>query len=229
LDKPNPSYWTGEGSRPRAAQHRNVGVYIYSPQYRSSLLGDISDYRQETHAYFPVSHFDQVVRREKWTFGRVGKGYVALYSHIVPTWRTSQPELYKNGGMNFDLVANGTAANVWIVELGSSDEYGSFANFSSVILSPVEPVVELNDDSSSSGERMISSVVYESPSVGTFRFGWSSPLVVDGKEIPLSDYRRYDNPHIRTEFDSMQYFVSHPTIGGGDLALDFDTRERMLT
>src|SRR5690606_28012973 len=81
-DEPGPGYWTGEGSQPRAAQYKNVAIAIYAPQYLSGtpLVLDNFMYREETHAYFPQAHFDEVTQIGNWTFGRKGSGYVALYS-----------------------------------------------------------------------------------------------------------------------------------------------------
>ena len=60
-DEPGPGYWTGESAQPRSAQHENVGISIYAPQYAPfPSLG--FGFRHETHAYFPVAHFDEVVR-----------------------------------------------------------------------------------------------------------------------------------------------------------------------
>ena len=63
-DEPGPGYWTGNGSEPRSAQHENVVIQIYAPQYASlAALG--FGYRQETHAYVPHAHFDEVVQERE--------------------------------------------------------------------------------------------------------------------------------------------------------------------
>jgi len=142
-DEPGPGYWTGEGSQPRAAQHRNVGIAIYAPQYTARLSGLTQfDYRQETHAYFPVAHFDEVAQEAGWTFGRKDDGYVALWSWRPTRWRGGQPEVFQNGGLDFDLVATGSATNVWIVECGSTAEWGDFASFRAAILAAPPVVVD---------------------------------------------------------------------------------------
>ena len=41
------------------------------------------------------------------------------------------------------------------------------------------------------------SVVYASPSQGVMEFDWHGPLVIDGLEVPLHDYPRYDNPFVQ--------------------------------
>jgi len=101
-DEPGPGYWTGEASQPRAAQHENVAIAIYAPQYPSTPgLG--FGYRNETHAYFPHAHLDEVVQVGSWTFGRKDDAYVALYSWRETEWRGGQPDVFENA----DLWLNG--------------------------------------------------------------------------------------------------------------------------
>lgn len=201
--------WTGDGAHPRSAQIENVGISIYSPLYPTTpQLG--FEYVEETHAYFPVAHFDEVVRDGHWTFGRKGKAYVALYSWREVDWRGDQPEVHENGGLDFDLVAEGGADNVWIVELGSKGEWpGGFEAFRAAFhegLVTVTPTTHAFQ------------VAFESPSRGTVEFGWEGPLVVNGADVPISDYKRFDNPWVQTDFMDTRYVVSD---GAHRLVLDF--------
>ncbi len=218
-DEPGPGYWTGEGSQPRSAQFENVGISIYSPQYQPNEFlppGSGFDYRDETHAYFPVAHFDEVVRAGRWTFGRKDDGYVALYSWREVQWRRGQPEVFENAGLDFDLVAEGGADNVWIVECGSREEWpGGFAEFVAAFredLVQVTPTATAFD------------VGYLSPSRGRLGLGWEGPMRVDGAAHALESYPRFDNPFVQVGFDETRYQVSD---GAYELLLDFasDTRE----
>ncbi|KAG8457393.1 hypothetical protein KFE25_011324 [Diacronema lutheri] len=213
FDEPGPGYWTGNGAEPRAAQHENVALVIYAPQYPPlAPLG--FPYLNETHAYFPQAHFDEVVRagsNASWTFGRKGSAYVALFSLVPTTWRVGGPELFENGDLPFDLVAEGGASNVWITELGDAARWGSFARFRTAILSArveATPLADQGADGMADGF----DVLYGSPSVGEMRFGWHAPLVVNGSEVPLHDYPRYDNPYIRKDVVA--------TLGGGGCGVD---------
>ena len=188
-DEPGPGYWTGEGSQPRAVQHRNVAISMYAPQYRNKLSGlSQYDYRPETHAYFPVAHFDEVVP--------------------------------------------GGATSVWIVECGSQSEWASFEAFREAFLSPpnpnapaepritvVGPLPDAGGDPFPDGF----DVTYTSPSQGVVSFAWTGPLVVDGEEIPISGYKRFDNAYAQVEFDDTRYEVSD---GEFSLLLDFETNTR---
>lgn len=223
FDEPGPGYWTGESSLPRIAQHDNVAVILYAPQFAPKPLGlEEFDYRDETHAYFPVAHFDEVEQDGPWTFGRRGDGYVALYSHRPTTWREGQPEVYANGGAPFDLVAEGGPDNAWIVELGDAAGAGSFAEFRAAIAAAevtVTPVPDQGDDGRPDGF----DVTYDSPSRGRISFGWHAPLRVDGDEVPLRHDMRLDNPFVTLPFDGRRYEVTH---GAHRLVLDFDSGER---
>ena len=235
-DEPGPGYWTGEASQPRAAQHRNVGISIYAPQYRAKLSGlSQYDYRAETHAYFPVAHFDEVVQEGGWTFGRKDEGYVALWSWRPTSWRSGQPEVFQNGGLDFDLVATGGATNVWIVECGSQSEWASFEAFREAFLKPPSPndpaqprITVVGPLPDADGDHFPDGfdVSYISPSQGAVTFGWTAPLVVDGEEIPLSGYKRFDNAYAQVEFDDTRYEVSD---GKFSLLLDFATNSRETT
>ncbi len=206
-DEPGPGYWTGYGAQPRAAQHENVSVEIYAP-LKPSIAG--FEYRAETHAYFPVAHFDEVVRSGRWTFGRKDDAYVALYSWRDVSWRGGQPEVFQNGGLDFDLVAEGGPDNVWITECGSVDEWpGGFAAFMAAFddgLVTITPAAHGFD------------VDYASPSQGLVEFGWEGDLVVAGDAKPLAGYQRFDNPFVQVDFDTPHYEVSD---GKHFLVLDF--------
>ncbi len=213
-DEPGPGYWTGEGAQPRSAQHENVGISIYAPQYTPlTQLG--FGFRDETHAYFPVAHFDEVVRDGHWTFGRKDDGYVALYSWRPVAWRGGQPEVFQNAGLDFDLVAEGGANNVWIVECGDRETWGSFAAFQAAFDEDQVEVVPT---------AIAFDVTYASPSLGEMAFGWEGPITVDGTAHAIDDYPRYDNPFVTTPFDTTRYEISD---GEATLVLDFsdDTRE----
>ncbi|MGH0030952.1 MAG: hypothetical protein ACQGVC_14255, partial [Myxococcota bacterium] len=206
--------WTGDGALPRSGQFENVNISIYQPAYAPIPLLDFV-YENETHAYFPVAHFDEVVRDGHWTYGKRGDAYVALYSRNPVDWRGDQPEVFQNGGLDFDLVAEGSASNVWIVEMGSLEEWpGGFEAFQAAF---DESLVAFPDVGTGPLE-----VVYESPSQGTVSFGWEADLMVEGAAQSLADYGRYDNPFVQTDFLDTRYEVSD---GEYSLVLDFTQLE----
>ena len=50
-------------------------------------------------------------------------------------------------------------------------------------------------------------------------FGWEAPLVVNGEEVAISDYLRYDNPFVQSDFNSQSYVISDDQYA---LVLDFN-------
>ena len=228
FDEEQGGYWTGEASVPRAAQHENVGIFLYAPQWpmRNPAPFDYFRWEPYTHAYFPQDRFDEVVQENGWTFGRLRDGYVALWSWRPTRWLAYDPAVYATDGMQkpFDLIADGGADNVWIVECGRAAESGSFADFRAAIAAApvrVTPLGPERDDGTSDGV----DVVYESPSRGRMSFGWRSPLVVRGVEQPLDGFPRYDNPFAQAASEATTIDVAAEGFG---VHLDFLRGERVL-
>jgi hypothetical protein len=185
-----PNFWAGNRWLPRAAQHRNVLICIHHvPQ---------DDPRPFSHAYFPRGAFDEVAQRGGWAFGRKGGGYVALYSQHPARWA--------EGGTYADVELRASAPdNVWICELGDEREYAGFDRFVEAIAAA--PVC-------CDGLR----ASYASPSIGEVSFGWVEPLRVGGREVPLHDYPRFDNPYCQAEVGERRYVIAR---GEEQLVLDF--------
>ena len=175
----SPNYWTGSGSLPRAAQYKNVLAVVYRISTAPGLYQ--TNQLRFTHAWLPRLQFDEVVERGGWIFARKGEGYLALRSQHAWHWESQEP-----GGEPDEVVSDGLN-NIWLCEMGRKAEAGTFEQFIQRICT-----VPL----AFRGPR----VRYESPSVGRFEFGWNGPLRVGGKEIPLRDYPRYENPYIHLPF-----------------------------
>ncbi len=197
------------GWKPRATLYKNIGVIQYD---RESLplemelvhfaLNLFIDSRFYMHAYFPRWAFDDVQQCGKWIFGAKGDGYVALYS-FEPTMWASDYELRVQ-----------SRKNVWIVELGSSDEYKSFKEFvSSVLQAPVKILpLALGYD-----------VHYKSPSQGDIAVSWNGPMRVDGESVDTGPYPRFDNDYCYQEFGTNKTIIEY---GSQRLELDFNTGTR---
>ena len=222
-------YWTGEASIPRAAQHENVGIYLYTPQWPERNPAPLDYFRWEpyTHAYFPQDHFDEVVQEGAWTFGRKGDGYVALYSWRPTRYLVYDPTRFATNGMlkPFDLVAEGGADNVWIVECGRKADSGSFESFRAAIAAaPIE--VTPRGPGQPNGISDGFDVTYDSPSQGRITFGWEAPFTVEGREVELDRFPRFDNPFVQAEFGARTLDVAHEDFR---LELDFDKPSRTAT
>lgn len=189
-------YWTGSATLPRSLQHRTVAVHQYAPAYPPPNIAALApfQYLPYTHAFFPTERFDTVTCDGHWTLGCRGDAYVALWSWRPVRWRLHDPkEVHTNGlAEPFDLVAEGGATNVWIVEVGDVSRWGGFPAFREAVLAASIEVVDLGlvEDGSHRGF----GVSYASPSEGVVECGWDGPIVVAGQPVPIDGYPRFDNP-----------------------------------
>lgn len=69
-------------------------------------------------------------------------------------------------------------------------------------------------------------VSYDSPTEGPLGFSSAGPLTVDGEEVAIGGYPRFDNPWSRTPFESRVIRIAD---GGEELVLDFDAVRREVT
>ena len=189
-------FWTGSATLPLAVQHGRVAFHVYAPAYPSMDEGVLRAFRylDHTHAYFPTDRFDDVIRREGWTIGRRRGGYVALWSWRAADWRLHDREVVFTNGLAgpFELLAPGGADNVWVLEVGDVDRWGSFEAF-------VEAVTAARVDVeshgwSATGGHLGFLVTYASPGEGTLRLDATARLEVDGEEVAVRGYPRFDNP-----------------------------------
>lgn len=189
-DRPN--FLAGNSYMPKACQYQNIIICIYR------IPADHTRYL-ETHAYFPQHEFDEVIEKNEWIFGRRRNAYIALKSMNPAFWKASDMNLYRAVYRDEQMAqaffrqakpviyhANGHA-NVWVTEMGSKAQNGSFEAF-----------VESFDKADLSGDSF--QCVYHSPFKGRLGFGWLEPLTVNGIEIELHQYKRYDNPYYQVEF-----------------------------
>jgi hypothetical protein len=194
----SPNYWTGSGNLPRVAQIQNVLIAIYRISTRPGLY--VTHRLQFTHAWLPRDPFDEVLEQDGWIFARRAEGYLALRSQQPCHWQTKPGENYLR-----ELIAPGKE-NIWICELGSREEDGEFEDFIARICSaPLH----------FHGSR----VTYHSPSQGVLEFGWHRDFTQNGKDLPLKDFPRYDNPYCQAGFSSDKIRIQH-----GDQWLELDWR-----
>jgi hypothetical protein len=185
-----PNFWAGNRWLPRTAQHRNVLICIHHVP--------ADDPRPYSHAYFPRQRFDEVVQKGHWTFGRKGRGFIGLYSQNPARWT--------EGSSYADVELRAEARdNTWICEMGSAADYASFERFIEAVASAEVQCEGLH-------------VTYGSPTLGEVTFGWTGPLRVGGREIPLHGYPRFDNPYCQADLGSERYVIKHDA---DQLILDF--------
>ncbi len=208
-----PNRWAGNLCLPRAVQHENVLFCIYR------ILPDFVDYLY-SHLYFPRGEMDESLEKYGFLFGRRGNGYIAVKSMEPGYWERKDPEMFRSlypedwkerfdRAQDYEYIAQGHA-NVWVVEMGSREENGSFEQF-----------VEGFSRAELAGDTHC--FTYRSSSRGLCRFGWGLPLMVEGQDIPLHSYPRYDHPSCWAEFDGSPVTVQ---AGGRRLTLNFAEGKR---
>jgi hypothetical protein len=203
-----------------------LSISLYAPVFASPGPPlESFRYLDYTHAYFPQERFDEVVRSDRWTFGRRGDGYVALWSWRPVQWRVyDDPEVFTNGlAEPFDLVAPGGPDNVFLTQVGDARGFGDFATFRGRVLGSAPQVAVRAPNGELPGGF---DVAYASPTEGEVRFGTTGPLVVNGAEVPLSAGFRFDNPWARAAVGADELVIGDPE---GSLVLDFTTGRRAVT
>lgn len=121
-----PSWWTGNAVQPRVVQQRGAAITAYKAQSIQKML-----FGERTHAWFPKNQFDETRGPEsarcnhdsaRWFFGRSGDSYVALFCALEATWTDNGPWKDKE-------IRVGGDTNVFITQIGSASEFGSFESF----------------------------------------------------------------------------------------------------
>ncbi len=169
-----PSYWGGQYRIPRMFACRQVLAYIYR-------LEEGPGY---THAYFPFSRLDETAEAGGWLFGRKGDAYVALYS-LTPYTITSQGQEKDRELLCMEK------NNIWLVEAGSREEWGSFPRFMEAVAA-----AELTG---TPGQCL----QYESPSIGRIFLDYDADCTLNGEVFPApGGYPLIDSPYAYGEYGS---------------------------
>ncbi len=186
-----PDKWAGSGVLPRVAQVKNVLIAIYRLRRRAALYVPVRHFY--THAWLPKHEFDEVVEQGHWVFARKGRSYLALYSYLPTRWQSEGED------RDAELIAEGKE-NIWICELGSEAQVGSFATFQQRIQKAPLRVSGL-------------SVEYHSPTQGKLSFGWKGAFLQNGRQVDLHPDVRYENPYLvipfgeRVETDHLRHLL----------------------
>eukprot|EP01022_Parablepharisma_sp_SALTPOND_P013647 TRINITY_DN1831_c0_g2_i1.p1 TRINITY_DN1831_c0_g2~~TRINITY_DN1831_c0_g2_i1.p1 ORF type:complete len:697 (+),score=53.19 TRINITY_DN1831_c0_g2_i1:85-2091(+) len=192
------------GWKPRGTFYKNIAVLQYDRRIQVPELEVIYWFLEGTgymHVFFPKKEFDDIVRKGNWIFGVKGKGYIGLYSYEPLEW------------VNDYELRSKTKKNTLIVEMGDPD-FGPFYTFVERISKSWVRVVP---------KTMGFNVEYVSPTQGRVKVSWDGPMTVQGKEVDLGPYPRFDNKYCRQEFGQDKSTI---VFGGKALGLDFEKGKR---
>lgn len=109
-----PNYWAGNGSLPLAVQHENTGVMIYHIPDEHPV--------SYTHAYIPLIEFDSYIGTANTVAAEKDGGYIGVKAKGGLIMQTAGPCKYR------EFISEGRD-NIWIVRVGTKEEYGSLAEF----------------------------------------------------------------------------------------------------
>lgn len=157
--------WRGNGVLPRVAQWKDALICLYN-------LPD-DDWLGFTHAYFPAFAFDEHVLENGWAFARKGEGYLALRATPEMAMMDSGPDADR------ELRVAGHKA-VWLCQMGRQELDGSFEDFRKAVLAKSLVVKDLH-------------VEWETLRGDKLAFDWSGPLLVNGKEEPITGFRHIES------------------------------------
>jgi hypothetical protein len=185
-----PNFWHGNATLPRVAQWKDALLAVHS------LPGD--DWMGFTHAYFPIAAFDEHILRGGWAFARKGEGYLALTAAQGLTLITHGNSAYR------ELRSHGQQ-NTWLCQMGRAARDGDFANFQRAVLALDVQFDGLSARCTTLGGEALA-------------FGWEGPLLVDGREQPIGDFKHYENAYCEAELGAAQMEIR---FGDQLLQLDF--------
>ncbi|HEV2827687.1 MAG TPA: endonuclease/exonuclease/phosphatase family protein [Pyrinomonadaceae bacterium] len=194
-----PNWWTGSVVQPRVVQKRGAAITAYKAKSIQKIL-----FGERTHAWFPRNQFDETRGpasarcnhdSARWFFGRSGDSYVALFCALETNWTDNGP--WKDKEIRVD-----GHTNVFITQIGSVGEFGSFEGFMAKVSQARVHIIGLHSD-----QPLICS--YDMP------FGESLILSYDAGPhyggAPLQDdgYPRHRSPFARIEWQQDRYAIRY--------------------
>jgi glycerophosphoryl diester phosphodiesterase len=203
-----PNWWTGTVTSPRVIQRENAAIAIYRPQDFQKLL-----FGARTHAWFPKAGFElgTVFQRAGnsnaqglWTFGKSADGYLALYSARPPSWTTSGAWADK------ELLIEGDG-NVFIYQVGSVDQFGSYDSFVDRVTRARIYIQNLDECS------------YDIPNGKLLELHYDNGARYDGRAFSDDRFPRFQNPYVSSGF--VRWTQYHYTIAHNGATLTHDFRQ----
>lgn len=175
-----PGPWIGNGSMPKILQHKNLLLAIYRVQ-AIPIYDQAPWFREDrVHAYFPKDAFDEVHEENDWCFGRKGQGYIAIRCNQPAHWLPPSSDVTNINGLKGKYEWNVDQTHVvWVCEMGSHKQDGSFKNF-----------IDLHLNTSLVGDT--DHFTYISPYHQRVEAGWDKDFKIQGQVIPTRYKHTYE-------------------------------------
>lgn len=191
-----PNFWNGNKTLPRVAQWKDFLIAVHR--------GRKSDWLDFTHAYFPTWAYDEYRVTDTWAFARKGDGYLAIRA-------ANGLNLMETGDFALRELRSPGRANIWLCQMGRRAQDGEFAAFQARVAA-----LPVKFDGSNVTARTLRD--------DELRFGWDGPLLLNGREQPISDFPRFDNPYVQAPWPASELEVRH---GKQELVLDFANQTKI--
>jgi len=170
------------GWKPKATFYKNVGILQYDRNTQLPLMELLFwclGWKDDIHIFFPKAEFNTFLKVKNWYFAEKDKGYIALYSHENMDWEIDDIVLQTH-----------KSKNAYIIELASHDTT-TFYNFvDQITKSDIEVIPE----------KMGYKIIYNSPSQGKIEVSWDGDMKIQGKDISIGPYPRFENKYTKSEF-----------------------------
>lgn len=142
----------------------------------------------------PVPSVHSNVDTGAWIFGRVGDGYVALYSGQPPEWTT------EGDWANKEIMADGKR-NVFILQVGSKEEFGSYINFKRRVLSAR---IHINGLHWAPADFECS---YDVPNGSRLELHHNEQVRYAGEQFSDDNFPRFENPYAHVAWQQNKYVI----------------------
>lgn len=157
-----PSFWAGNGILPKVSQYRDLALIIFGGS--TTVSGSVAvDF---THAYCPLSEFDEVSLQPRHTVLRYGDGFMGIIAagglNLVTTGDTAGIE-FRSPGL----------VNAWVLVTGNRESYDSFSAFANFIGVMVESLTFAS-------ESPRHAVSIDHPAYGKVEMSMDDPMTVKG-------------------------------------------------
>ena len=190
-----PNFWSGNGVLPRVAQWKETLIALHRLP--------AADWMGWTHAYFPVTAFDEFQMRDGWAFARKGDGYLALTA-------ANGLHLLEQGPWAYREIRSPGLHNIWLCQMGRQAEDGDFSTFTGAILANAPHFDDL-------------AVQLQTPRGEKLAFAWEGPLLVNGNPEPITGFRHYDNAYCQAQLPAEEMIIQFQT---QQMRLDFAMDEQ---
>lgn len=214
-----PNWWTGTVTLPRVLQREGAAILAYQP---GELMRRI--FGERTHAWFPQRAFEEgsVVQTPAancnvddagWTFGKVGDGYVGLFSARPVSWTPAGPWAGK------ELLAE-AGRNIFIIQVGNHDEFGTYEQFKEKV---THARVHVNGLRNMMADFQCSYDI-PSPDGGRLELHYDDDEVrYNGAAFSDDNFPRFETPYVKC--GRVRWGQYHYTIAFADHTLTHDFRE----